>query len=152
MPDLNDVASAAGWTGGGAAVAVAAMKFLRDWLPRRRTAEQKIGDAAVSASALIELAMKASGTSVEQLLAEVRDLRGELREAREEIERLGGEVQRCHDRESQAEQVNRSLVAVLRRAGIDLPADPAVGAFVELMDGEARVLAPQLVVKKPEGV
>jgi len=142
MPDLSEVATGSGLVGGGAVMAVAAMKFVESWLARRRTPEQKIGDAAGAASELIRLALEASGTSVQQLLEEQRAMRGE-------IETLKAEVELCHAREAQSAQVNRSLIAVLRRQGIDLPADEGVGAFVELSGGEVTALMPARKIRTP---
>lgn len=147
MPDLNDVATGGGLMAGGGAAAVAALKLIEAWWSKRRTPEQRLGDAASAASELIELAMKASGTSVQQLLAEVAELRSDQADARTEIERLKGEVEACHAREAQTTQVNRSLIRLLRNQGIDLPAEPGVGAFYELAGDDVTALAPVRKVK-----
>lgn len=151
MPDLTEAAIGGGGLGVGVALGVAALKFAQAVIEKRRTPEQKLGDAAGAASELIKLALEASGTSVQQLLEELQGMRSEVAALRQEVDA-------CHSRESasdarsaQLEQINRSLINVLRRQGIDLPAEAGVSAFYELQGEEVTALAPVRGMRSGEG-
>lgn len=142
MPDLTDAAIGGGGVGVGVALGVAALRFAQALIEKRRTPAQQLGDAAGAASELIKLALDASGTSVQQLLEELQGMRAEVADLRREVDA-------CHSREmaggarsAQLEQINRSLINVLRRQGIDLPSEAGVGAFYELAGEEVTALAP----------
>lgn len=142
MPDMGEVATGGGLFAGGGVLAVAAMRLVEAWWSKRRTPEQRLGDAASAASDLIQLAMQASGTSVQQLLSDVADLRRDQAEDRAEIATLRAEVEACHSREAQTAQLNRSLIRLLRAQGIELPAETGVSAFYELNGDDVVALAP----------
>lgn len=141
MPDLGETLIAAASGGTGVALGVAALKFAQALLARRRTPEQKMGDAAGAASELIKLALEASGTSVQQMLERQEALGARLQElesshaaCESRCESLTGELR-------QANQRLDSLMRQLREPGATSPGGPLAGVVFELADGGVTTVA-----------
>ncbi len=139
---------AAGVLGTGA-LGAAGMKLAEVWLSKRRTPTQQMGDAAGSAAQLIELALKASGTSVQQLLAEVKDLKEEmqvLRSDHEACERknveLGQQVEALTQQGRQQAQRIDSLLRELSNPRSTQPGGSLSGAVIAMENGGVTVTRP----------
>lgn len=148
MPEMGDVLTATGSGGAGVLLGVAALKFVEALLARRRTPEQKLGDAAGAASELIELALKASGTSVQQLLEEVGGLRTRVHElesshaaCEKRCEALTGDLR-------QANQKIDSLVRQLQDPAATGPGGALAGAVIELAAGDVRIHPPPRLTRE----
>lgn len=141
MPDLVEILSGAGLTGTGALLGAAALKFVEAQLARRRTPEQKLGDAASAASDLIRLALDASGTSVQQVLKAQQDLEKRLHQLEESHAACEA---RCEDLTGELRQANQkidSLMRQLRDPRSTGPGGALEGAVFELKGGEVLVHA-----------
>lgn len=138
MPDLVEIAGYLGAGGLGAA----ALKLVDTVVSKRRTPEQKLGDAADAAGHLIELALEASGSSVKQLMGELRALRAKV----DNLERSHAECEaRCEsltqDNRQMAQKLD-SLLRQLRDPASTQPGGALSGAVIELADGDVTVIPP----------
>lgn len=139
MPDrVLEIASLLGAGGLGAA----ALKLVETMVGRRRTPEQKLGDAADAAGHLIELALEASGSSVKQLMGELRALRTKV----DNLEKSHAECEaRCESLTQDNRQMAQKLDSLLRQLKDPASTQPGgalAGAVIEMADGDVTVIPP----------
>lgn len=113
---------------------------------RKKTESEAAQNAAGAAADLIELAMKASGHSVERLLSQIDDLERtvqELKDSHAECERKaqeqGREIEQLRAARREDRQMIDSLLRQLKDPNATLPGGALAGAVIELAGGAAKV-------------
>lgn len=104
--------------GGGGAVAIAGLKLFERIMSLRQSGEQR---ASASAAALIELALKASGSSVEQLLTRLDEAEEQIKGANAKIAELTESHAAC---ETRCEELQVEVKRLSREATERLLSDP----------------------------
>lgn len=140
---------------GAGGLGAAGLKLFEAWMAKRRTPEQRIGDAAGGASELIQLAMQAAGTSVQQLLAEVKDLKERmdvLQDSHDACERknveLSQQVEQLTQLRRQDTQRIDSLLRQLADPAATAPGGSLSGAVIEMAEGTVTVTKPERRTRK----
>jgi hypothetical protein len=148
---LETVVALAGAGGLGAA----GLKLFETLVAKRRSPEQRIGDAAAGASQLIELAMKGAGTSVQQLMAQVEDLNQRmdvLQDSHDACERknveLSQQVEQLTQLRRQDTQRIDSLLRQLADPAATAPGGSLSGAVIEMAEGTVTVTRPERRTRK----
>lgn len=144
MPDVLEIAGYLGAGGLGAA----ALKLIDTLVSKRRTPEQRLADSAGAASELIELALRASGSSVEQLLSEIGELRGEITALKASHAECEARCEALTQADRQRQQTFESLMRQLKDPAATAPGGSLQGAIIELAHGDARDVAPPRRRKK----
>ncbi len=133
MPDTGFIeigAAVLGAGGGGAAVLALVQKFLE----KRRSPEQRIGDAAASAADLVPAIMAAARELMKDQQAEIDALRAEIRE-------LKSDHEKCLSDARQLNQKYESLESWLRNQGLDVPENRRPG-LIKIEGGRAEMTTP----------
>jgi len=120
----------------GGGVGAGLLKMFDTWMAKRRSPEQ-------AAAALIELAMKASGSSVESLLSRLKDTEDRLDALAEAHEECEGRCTALQGQVRQQEQRIDSLLRQLRDPGSMRPGGSLSGAIIEVTKDDVLITRPR---------